>query len=113
MSLALFLWQQSEVYVIPSFFAPVLMTLLVGGLFGWTIAAFLGFSRARRVHASFRWFALSAVCMILFHLHLLLLAVGAVRKDANLTLSIGAFFNVFVVLGAIFAIIGFVRASDV
>jgi hypothetical protein len=103
--------QQAEVYSIPTFFAPVVITLLVGGAIGWLIAAVLGFSRARRAGLRVSWFALSAACLVLFHLQLLLLGLGMLRNDAEMTLGVGAFFNLFVVLGAIFAIIGFSRSN--
>ena len=101
----------------PAYFLPVVLILLVGGGLGWLIAAVLGFSRARAYGAAIRWFALSAVCMIGFHLHFLLLgllaAFGAKNdNDFGPVLSVGAFFNLFIVLGALCSIMGFVKLTQ-
>jgi uncharacterized membrane protein YhdT len=103
---------QSENYAIPSYFAPVVLGLLLAGLIGWVIAAVLGFARARAFGPSTRWFALASVCLIIFHLQFLVLAVGVIQNDSDLALGVGAFFNLFIVLASICAIIGFVRLTD-
>jgi hypothetical protein len=76
------------------------------------IAAVLGFARARAFGPSARWFSYTAVCLILFHLQLLLLGFGVLSNNNNLVFGILTFFNVFVLLGAICAIIGFVRLTS-
>lgn len=110
----LFLLAQAEdqVFRTPSYFAPVFLVLLVGGAIGWLVAAVLGFARARAFGASARWFALAAVCLIIYHLQILVLGFGVAQRDNDLVLSIGAFFNLFVVFGSICAILGFVRLTD-
>ena len=75
---------------------------------GWLVAAVLGFARARVFGSSARWFALAAVGLILFHLHIFMMGF-ALAQGSDLVLSVGAFLNVFVVLGAVCTIIGFTR----
>jgi hypothetical protein len=100
----------------PAYFAVVLVgSLIVGGL-GWLIAAVLGFARARAFGASTRWFSFAAVCLLIYHIQFVLLGfvalMGAQQNDFDSVLVFGAFFNVFVVLGAICAIMGFVRLTN-
>lgn len=100
----------------PGYFAAVLIgSLIVGGV-AWLIAAVLGFARARAFGASTRWFSFAAVCLLIYHIQFLLLGflavVGAQQNDFDSVLALGAFFNVFVVLGAICAIMGFVRLTN-
>jgi len=100
----------------PAYFAVVLLgSLIVGGL-GWLIAAVLGFARARAFGASTRWFSFAAVCLLIYHIQFVLLGfvavMGAQQNDFDSVLAFGAFFNVFVVLGAICAIMGFVRLTN-
>ena len=101
-----------QTYTPPGYFGLVVVLLLVAGIIGWIIAAVLGFARARAFGPSTRWFALAAICMIIYHLQFLALAVGVIQNDSDLVLGIGAFFNLFVVLASICAIIGFVRLTD-
>jgi hypothetical protein len=100
----------------PSYFAVVLVGTLVAGGIGWLIAAVLGFARARAFGASARWFSLAAVCLLIYHIQFLLLGflavLGAQQNDFDSVLSFGAFLNVFVVLGAICTIMGFVRLTS-
>ncbi len=96
----------------PSYFGPVVLVLLIGGALGWFVAATLGFARARAFGASARWFATAAVCLVLFHLQFLALAFGVFLNDLDLIFGLGAFFNIFVVLAAICAILGFVRLTN-
>ena len=100
----------------PSFFVPVLLGSLVAGGVGWLIAAVLGFARARAFGASTRWFSFAAVFLLLYHIQFVLLGfitiLGAQRNDFDSVLSFGAFFNIFVVLGAFCAIMGFVRLTN-
>ena len=100
----------------PAYFAVVLVgSLIVGGL-GWLIAAVLGFARARAFGASTQWFSFAAVCLLIYHIQFVLLGfvavMGAQQNDFDSVLAFGAFFNVFVVLGAICAIMGFVRLTS-
>ena len=99
----------------PVYFFPVLLGSLIAGGIGWLIAAVLGFARARAFGASTRWFAIAAVCLIIYHIQFILLGVvavmGAQQNDFDPVLGLGAFFNVFVVLGAVCSIMGFVRLT--
>lgn len=104
--------QGDQAYRAPSYFVPVALGLLAGGALCWLVAAALGFSRARAFGAPARWFALSAVCMILYHVQFVVLALGIVGEDNDVVLSVGAFFNLFVLLGAVCAIAGFTRFTD-
>src|SRR5437588_1786808 len=100
----------------PAYFAAVLIGSLVLGGVGWLIAAVLGFARARAFGASTRWFSFAAVCLLIYHIQFVLLGfvavMGAQQNDFDSVLGFGAFFNVFVVLGAICAIMGFVRLTN-
>jgi hypothetical protein len=96
----------------PSYFVPVILGLLVFGAILWLVAAVLGFARARAFGASTRWFSFAAVCLLLFHLQFLLLAFGLIIKELRTVFAILSFFNIFVVAGAICAIMGFVRLTN-
>ncbi len=96
----------------PSYFVPVILGLLVFGAILWLVAAVLGFARARAFGSSARWFSFAAVCLLLFHLQFLLLAFGLIIKDMRTVFGILTFFNIFVVLGAICVIMGFVRLTN-
>jgi uncharacterized membrane protein YhdT len=99
----------------PPFFFPVALALMLAGGIGWLVAAVLGFARARAFGASTRWFSFAAVCLIIYHLQLVLLGVvtfvGATQNDLGPVLNFGAFFNLFIVLGAVCAIMGFIRLT--
>lgn len=96
----------------PKYFVPVVLAMLIAGGIGWLIAAVLGFARARAFGASARWFTFAAVCLLLFHLQFLALAFGMILKDSKMIFGILTFFNVFVVLAAVCAIMGFVRMTN-
>src|SRR6476660_4692318 len=102
----------------PSYFLIVVLLLLIGGGVGWLIASVLGFARSPAFGPSARWFSYAAVCMVIYHLHFLLFGIFAVlgmsqnSVDLSTALGIGAFFNLFVVLGAFCAIMGFVRMTN-
>ena len=100
----------------PGYFYPVFLGLLIAGGIGWLIAAVLGFARAQAFGPSTRWFSFAAVCLLLYHIQFVLLGivtvVGAQQNDFDSVLALGAFFNVFVVLGAICAVMGFVRLTN-
>jgi hypothetical protein len=101
---------QAEPMHIPAYFPWVAAGLLVIGGLGWLIAAVLGFARARAFGESPRWFAVSAVCLLLYHIQWFVFAVYGM-SEANLekVLGMAAFFNLFVALGALCAIVGFMR----
>lgn len=99
--------------VISSSAATVIVVLLAAGLLGWLIAAALGFARAHAFGPSTRWFALASLCMLLYHLHLVAFALlGTTETDMEKLLSFGAFFNLFVVIGSVCAVVGFLRLSS-
>ena len=103
--------QRETTFEEPGYFAPVVIGMLIAGAVGWLVAAVLGFARARAFGASAKWFAIAAVCLLLFHLQFLALAFGLILKDLNLVFKLLSFFNLFVVLGAVCAIIGFIRLT--
>jgi hypothetical protein len=98
---------------IPAYFPWVALgSLGVGGL-GWLIAAVLGFARARAFGESPRWFAVAAVCLLLNQVQWVVFAVyGLNEKNTESLLGMAAFFNIFVALGAVCAVIGFMRMND-
>ena len=97
----------------PSYFETVALGLIAAGALGWLVAAILGFARARGYGAPARWFATAASCMVIYHVHLVMVGISSTFGDLTLPLKVGAFFNLFVVLAAICAIIGFVRLTDI
>lgn len=111
MVLASFMLAQSTQYFAPSYFNMVLLGLLALGAVGWLVAAVLGFARARAFGPATRWFAFAAVSLVIYHLQFVLMVLAA-NSNPDLLLSIGAFFNLFVVVGAVCAIIGFARLTD-
>lgn len=96
----------------PSYFVPVMVGMFMLGLVAWLIAAVLGFARARAFGPSARWFSFAAVCLVLFHLQFLAVGFGVITNDSNLAFSILTFFNLFVLLAAVCAILGFVRMTS-
>ena len=100
----------------PSYFTPVFVGLLVAGGIGWLVASVLGFARARAFGASTKWFSFGAVCLLLYHVQFVLLGflaiMGAQQNDFDSVLRFGTFLNVFLVLGAVCAIMGFVRLTN-
>lgn len=91
----------------------VMVTLVVLGLLGWLVAAMLGFARARAFRPSTRWFALAALCVLIYHLHLVAFGfLGTQSQDLEKVMSFGAFFNLWIVLGSVCAIIGFLRLTN-
>src|SRR5256886_14629881 len=100
----------------PAYFALVFVGLLIIGGIGWLIASVLGFARARAFGASTRWFSFAAVCLLIYHIQFVLFGfvtwISAQQNDTDSILQFGAFLNVFIVLGAICAIMGFVRLTS-
>jgi hypothetical protein len=116
-ALLLMLFQQLRATQPQYFFLVTLLLLIAGGV-AWLIAAVLGFARSPAFGPSARWFSYAAVCLIIYHLHFLLfgvfvfLGMSQNSVDLSMALGVGAFFNLFVVLGAICAIMGFVRMTS-
>jgi hypothetical protein len=112
MGLTLFLAQAETTFHEPSYFKPVILGMLALGAVTWLVAAVLGFARARAFGSSIRWFSFAAVCMLFYHLQFIGLGFGLLTTDNNLIFTILTFFNLFVVLAAICAIIGFIRLTS-
>ena len=110
--------QIETAYTKPTYFVPVFVGMFLLGAVGWLVAAVLGFARSPAFGPSARWFSYAAVCLIIYHLQFLLFGVfvflGMSQNSADLTmaLGVGAFFNLFVVLAAVCAIMGFVRMTN-
>ena len=96
----------------PSYFIPAFFGMFLLGAIAWLIAAVLGFARARAFGPSARWFSFAAVCLLLFHIQVVAVGFGVVTNDTGLAFSILTFLNLFVILGAVCAILGFVRLTS-
>ena len=96
----------------PSYFAPVMLGMLALGTVGWLIAAVLGFARAKAFGASARWFSFGAVSLILYHLQFVALGFSLLTKDNSLVFNLLTFFNIFVIIAAFCAIMGFIRLTN-
>ena len=96
----------------PSYFFPVIVGMFLLGAVAWLIAAVLGFARARAFGPSVRWFTFSAVCLLLFHIQFIVAGFGVLTNDNDLAFNILTFFNLFVVLAALCAIMGFIRLTS-
>ncbi|HEX7176886.1 MAG TPA: hypothetical protein VF240_16620 [Pyrinomonadaceae bacterium] len=107
--------QAAEPMRLPLSFMTIVLVLLVGGAVGWLVAAVLGFSRARAFGPSTRWFAFSALCLLLYHIQWFAWVVfGFNQRDRDAmerVIYFGGFFNLFILLGSICAIIGFVQLN--
>jgi len=96
----------------PAYFIPVFLGMFLLGAVAWLIASVLGFARARAFGPSARWFSFAAVCLLLFHIQIIAVGFGMVTNDTSLAFSILTFLNLFVILGAVCAIMGFVRLTS-
>jgi hypothetical protein len=96
----------------PSYFIPVFLGMFLLGAVAWLIAVVLGFARSRAFGPSARWFSFAAVCLLLFHIQIIAMGFGVVTNDTGLAMSILTFFNLFVILGAVCAIMGFIRLTS-
>jgi hypothetical protein len=96
----------------PSYFVPVILGLFVLGALLSLVASVLGFARARAFGAATRWFSFAAVCLLLFHLQILVFGFGMVLKDNSMVFTVLTFFNVFIILAAFCAIMGFIRLTN-
>ncbi len=110
----LLLLAQANTFNKPDYFETVASTCLLLGALAWLVASALGFSRIQGFGPAARWFALSAVCVVLYHIHIVFAALSAAlfREDPDMPLRIGAFFNIFIVLGGICMIIGLARMGE-
>ncbi len=96
----------------PSYFTPVILALFVTGAVTALVAAVIGFARARAFGASARWFSFAAVCLLLFHVQILLFGFGVVLQNRAIVFPVLTLFNVFIILAAICAIMGFMRLTN-
>lgn len=96
----------------PSYFIPVFLGMFMLGAVAWLVAAVLGFARARAFGPSARWFSFAAVCLLLFHIQIIAVGFGVVSNDTGLAFSILTFMNLFVIIGAVCAIMGFIRLTN-
>lgn len=118
MSLFLLTFLQQLRATQPGYFFLVTLVLLIVGGISWLIAAVLGFARSPAFGPSARWFSYAAVCLIIYHLQFLLFGIfvfmGMSQNSVDLStaLGVGAFFNLFVVFGAVCAIMGFVKMTN-
>ena len=104
---------QADTFRLPTYLVPVFLILMAGGALGWLVASVLGFARARAFGSSTRWFAFSSICLLLYHLQWIAFVIyGSRETDVERVLGLGAFFNLFVVIGAICAIIGFASLTN-
>lgn len=97
---------------IPFYFNAAVVLLVIAGGIGWLIAAIIGIRRAPAFGASIRWFALAAVCLVIYHLQWITTGFALWQNDIQLALIMAAFFNLFVALGAVCVIIGLLRLTD-
>ena len=112
MLIPVMLAQNETTFNKPSYFIPVFLGMFLLGAVAWLIAAVLGFARARAFGPSARWFSFSAVCLLLFHIQFIAVGFGVVTNDTTLAFSILTFFNLFVILGAVCAIMGFIKLTN-
>lgn len=93
----------------PEYFNLVVVLLLVLGALGWLVATALGFSRSRAAGPAARWFVLASACMLLFHLHVLVIGIAGARGAGPTAVTLTAFSPLFIVLAAACAILAFSR----
>jgi hypothetical protein len=108
----LLLTQVDTTYNKPTYFIPVFLGMFLLGAVAWLVAVVLGFARSRAFGPSARWFSFAAVCLLLFHIQIIAVGFGVVTNDTGLALSILTFLNLFVILGAVCAIMGFIRLTS-
>ena len=97
---------------LPAYFTLIFVGLVILGGVGWLAATVLGFSRRRAFGPAIRWFALAALCLLIYHLQWLVAAFALSRNDWPMVLGIFAFLNLFIVLGAVCAVLGFLRLTN-
>jgi uncharacterized membrane protein YhdT len=96
----------------PSYFLPVFVGMFLLGLIAWLIASVLGFARARAFGPSARWFSFAAICLLLYHIQIIVVGFGVIALDKSTALGLVAVINLFVILGAVCAILGFIRLTN-
>src|SRR5262245_63888627 len=96
----------------PSYFVPVILGMFVLGAVLSLVASVLGFARARAFGPATRWFSFAAICLLLFHIQFLVFGFGVVLQERSIVFPVLTFFNIFVVLAAICAIMGFFRLTS-
>jgi hypothetical protein len=96
-----------QVFRTPSYFNEVFLLLFIAGAAAWLVATVFGFGRARAFGPAVRWFALSAACLVAYHLHFFLVAFGIAQRNNDLAFGVGAFLNLFILAAAVCAIVGF------
>ena len=112
-TLPLLAWAQAVPRFGASLTAAVFLLLFIGSLLGWLVASVLGFARARAFGPATRWFSFACLCLLCFNLHLLAVSVlGMTETDPEKVLSFGAFAPLFLLLGGVCAIIGFLRLTN-
>lgn len=108
------LLQEPQVLQPPSYFLPVIVILFFASFLAWLVAVVLGFSRVRAYGSSAKWFALAAMCMVLWLLQFVLIGVVLVKPEQNTELFFvtGAFLPLLFGLAGVCMIMGFVRMTD-
>jgi hypothetical protein len=104
--------QVETTFTKPTYFIPVFLAMFLIGAVAWLVASVLGFARARAFGPSARWFTFAAVCLLLFHIQIIAVGFGVVTNDTSLAFSILTFLNLFVILGAFCAIMGFIKMTS-
>jgi uncharacterized membrane protein YhdT len=113
MLLASILAQVDTTFDRPNYFIPAFLLMFLLGGVGWLVAAVLGFARARAFGPPARWFSFASVCLLLFHVQIIAVGFGVITSDKSLAMTILTFLNLFVILGAVCAIIGFIKMTSV
>ena len=93
----------------PSYFAPTILALFVARSAG---VVDCGCRFGGRALWPIHPVVFAAVCLLLFHLQFLALGFGVITKDDNLVFTLLTFFNLFVILAAVCAIMGFIRLTN-
>ena len=101
---------------VPDYVGLVILILLTAGAAAALVATVLGFRRSAAFGTSARWFAFSALCLLLYHVQFAITMVVAIfglsRNDLAAAFGLVSFFNLFVALGAVCLVMGFVRLTD-
>lgn len=112
MAATLMMAQVETTFRVPSYFVLTITIMFLLGTVVSLVAAVLGFARAQAFGPSARWFSFSAVCLILFHIQFLVLGFGVFSDNVNIVYGSLTFFNLFVLLAAFCAIMGFIRLTS-
>ena len=98
--------------ILPKYFVPIFFILLVAGVLACLIAAVLGFGRSRAHGEGGRWFALAAVCLVIYHIQLLVMGFAAYKGNASIAFPLITALNLFIFLAAICIIFGFYKMKS-